>query len=206
MSRVTSAGPTDCEQFEQTWHTHFRQRAITDILTWVCLLVHLGAHIAWINPVDTPCRIFGGENVRKLFERCFARSIATPTLICLHTRVAGDVDDARARFQEMLHCLDKRQGSNNVGAVHSLEHFKRVVQQRRLRARPKNAGAVDKGVKTTQLSRCIGESTTVSRIGDITGYSNDSRLICKEYVGGFERPGSASVDDELPALRGKLAG
>src|SRR5579885_3743520 len=85
---VTTAWQVARQQDKQPRHAHFRQWTVADIFARKGFLVHLRAHIARIDPVDAPVRVFGGQDVGKLFERGLAGTIAAPALIRLDSRVA----------------------------------------------------------------------------------------------------------------------
>src|SRR5216683_2691782 len=81
---VTPARSIPRQQFEQSRYARLRQRAIADIFSRKSLLMHLRAHIARVNPVDAPRRIFSRQDMRELFQRRLARSITTPSLVALN--------------------------------------------------------------------------------------------------------------------------
>src|SRR5438270_7867155 len=121
-------------QGEQARDAHLRQRSVADVLAWEGFLMHLRAHIAWINPVDTPLGVLCREDMRELLKRGLARPVATPTFICFNARIAGDVDNASSWLQVAMKCLEECERGDHVGAVHLLKHIQRVFQQGRLRA------------------------------------------------------------------------
>ncbi len=51
---VAPAGQIAVEQGQQAGHTDLGQGAVADIFAREGVLVHLGAHIAWIDPIDAP--------------------------------------------------------------------------------------------------------------------------------------------------------
>src|SRR6185312_5317080 len=176
-SRIASTRTLARNQFEQPWHAFLRQGTVADILAGEGLLVHLRAHITGINPVDTQGRIFGGENIRKLFERCFTRSISTPALIGLDTCIAGNIHYTGTRLQLLLEVLDKGKRSDNIRTIYLLKHIEWIIQQVRLWAWAKDTGIIHQCVQPTRFLCGLHESTTMPRIGYIARNSNDPRLL-----------------------------
>src|SRR5438105_15414494 len=86
-------------QDEQARDAYLRQRPVANVLAWEGFLMHLCAHIAWINPVDTPLGVLCREDMRELLKRGLARPVAAPTCVCFNACIAGDVDNACARLQ-----------------------------------------------------------------------------------------------------------
>src|SRR5438105_373048 len=120
-------------QDEQARDAYLRQRPVADVLAGEGFLMHLRAHIAGINPVDTPLGVLCREDMRELLKRGLARAVAAPTFVCLNACIAGDVDNAGSWLDMVVKCLEERERGDHVGAVHLLKHIQRVLQQGRLR-------------------------------------------------------------------------
>src|SRR5439155_25853822 len=108
---------------------------------------------AGIDRVDAPRGIFSGKDVRELFQRGLARSVAAPAFVGFNACVAGDVYDAGAGFQLALQRLEQGQRGDDVGAIDLLKHVERVFQQVRLGAGAKVTGVVDQGIESTCCAR-----------------------------------------------------
>src|SRR5579884_78930 len=139
--------------------------------------MHLSAHITRINPVDTERRDFSSQHVRKLFKRRLARSIATPTRICLNACITGDIDYACSLIQLMLKCLDKRKRRDDVSAIDLLKHIKWILQQERLWTGTEDACVIDQCIQRTNRPCRLRQSLTMCRVGHITSNSDNTRML-----------------------------
>jgi hypothetical protein len=132
-------------------------------------LLHLGAHVAGVYPVHTIFRVFGGENGRKLLQRCLAGAIATPSFISLHSRIAAYANDTSFRIQFILHRLQERERRNHVDTVHIRQHVQWIIQQFWLRARAKDTGVINHRIQATGRPRRHSQCLPMSGIGNVTG-------------------------------------
>ena len=83
------------------------------------------AVVAGLVIPDTYRVDYSGE----VLERSLARPVAAPARVRLDARIAGDVEDARARLQKVLRLLDQRQRRNDQQRVEQCQAHQHLAEQ-----------------------------------------------------------------------------
>ena len=66
------------------------KRPVADVLAGEGLLMHGGAHVTRIHPVDAQAGLLGGEHVAQLLERRLRCAVSAPSLVALHRGIRCD--------------------------------------------------------------------------------------------------------------------
>ena len=125
-ARNLPLGGASSEQASQCRHHRLRRRTIADVLSGERRLMHLRAHVAWVEPVHPNVGLLGGEHVRQLLERGLRRAVATPACVALDSGVGRDVDDgAMSSAQQRKRRLHECERSDDVDGQDTFELVER---------------------------------------------------------------------------------
>ena len=164
--------------------------------------MQLGAHVTRVEGVHPQVRLLHREHRAEVVQRGLRRAVAAPTLVGLGGGVGADVDDhAAAPAQFGQQCLHQGQRCDDVYLVDAAQDVERVVAQRRLRARPEQAGVVEQEVQAPEPRDGCDKGGPVVWVADVARQDDRTEV----GGGGNELLPAPRVEDEGPAASGEHA-